>query len=165
MDVNPRDVFFRNATNFVADADDPSEMLTQHSEQIAGIMISKHAVATGVAAPKGIIPGADLYSIGGIPGPNLSDIYNQVAENTQQLITLSPEILYAINMSLNINAGGADLDGNTLPSAFVDWSARVHDTLYVVAGNQTNASGPLMGLQSAHRPSRLAKTSGGLSQV
>jgi hypothetical protein len=68
--VNPADVFFRNPLNFVADADDASEMVTPHAEQIAGIMISKDAVATGVAAPKGATPGADLYSIGGIPGPN-----------------------------------------------------------------------------------------------
>lgn len=142
-DVNPKDVFFRNPTNFFADADDPSEMVTQHAEQIAGIMISKDAVATGVAAPKGALPGANLYSIGGVPGPNVSDIYNQVAENSQQLITLSPEKLYAINMSINVNAGGADLNGGTLLSEFVDWSARVHDTLYVVAGYEIGGSGPI----------------------
>jgi hypothetical protein len=142
-DVNPKDVFFRNPGNFIAEADDASEMVTQHAEQIAGIMISKNATATGVAAPKGTTPGADLYSIGGVPGPNLSDIYSQVAENAQQLMTLSPEKLYAINMSVNINDGGADLDGNSLISAFIDWSSRVHDTLYVVAGYETGGSGPL----------------------
>lgn len=142
-DVNPKDVFFRNPSNFIAVADDPSEMVTQHSEEIAGIMISKNATATGVAAPKGAIPGADLYSIGGVPGPTLPNIYNQVADNAQQLITVSPQKLYAINMSLNVNPGSADLDGETLLPAFIDWSARVHDTLYVVAGYEMGGSGPL----------------------
>lgn len=81
MDVNPKQVYFRNPGGFNADPDDPSEMVTPHAEQIAGIMISKDAVATGVAAPQGALPGADLHSIGGVTGPTLPDIYNQVAEN------------------------------------------------------------------------------------
>lgn len=146
MDVNPKDVYFRDPGNFVADADDPSEMVTQHAEQIAGIMISKDAVATGVAAPKGAMPGADLYSIGGVPGPTLSDVYNQVADNAQQLITLSPQRIWATNMSINLSAGmptPAPLNGSVLLTAFIDWSARVHDVLYVIAGFEMNQPGPI----------------------
>ena len=46
-------------------------------------------------------------------------------------------------MSVNVNDGGADLDGSTLLPAFIDWSARVHDTLYVVAGYEMGGSGPI----------------------
>ena len=49
-------------------------------------------------------------------------------------------------MSINVSAGmptPAPLDGSVLLTAFVDWSARVHDVLYVVAGFEMNQPGPI----------------------
>ncbi|MEX2317066.1 MAG: hypothetical protein WD669_07935 [Pirellulales bacterium] len=87
--VDPAQVFFHSGATFTATADMGSE-ISAHAVGGAGTMISSDPVATGVAAPSGMQAGADLYSIGGVQGPNLPDVYNQVSENLQFLAQRGP---------------------------------------------------------------------------
>jgi len=134
--VNPTQVYYWNQFNFNASMNTLSET-SDHAVAVAGVMISTDATAKGVAT------GAHLFSIGGVVGPTINDLYAQVAQNTQQLSILPSQKVYAINISLALNQGTppADLDGSVLLTAFLDWSARVNDVLYVVAGYQQGDTG------------------------
>jgi hypothetical protein len=137
--------FFQSGASFTANANSATEMQTPHAEWVAGVMISTDPVATGVAAPSGMLAGADLYSIGGVNQTNLTTIYNDVAENLQFLAQRGPatstQKIWAINQSLNMVASDP-LKGDSLPSQFIDWSARTHDVLYVVSGYENGSTGP-----------------------
>ncbi len=136
--VNPTQVYYWNQFNFNAGMNNLSET-SNHAVSVAGVMISTDATAKGVAT------GAHLFSIGGVVGPTIDDLYAQVAQNTQQLSVLPSQKVYAINVSLALNQGTppADLDGNVLLSAFLDWSSRVNDVLYVVAGYEQGDTGAI----------------------
>jgi hypothetical protein len=88
--------------------------------------------------PTGVAPGARLYSSGSANASNLSE---QEAINLQHLATL-PEFLGVdireINMSESFTGQPGEIaDGNSLLTSFIDWSARQHDVLYVVAGTES----------------------------
>ena len=66
------------------------------------------------------------------------------AVSAQHIATRNGGDVRAINMSFgNPLATGKILDGNSLLTQFVDWSAREHDTLYVVAGNEDAGGIPI----------------------
>ena len=46
--------------------------------------------------------------------------------------------VWAINFSFAEPLDEGTLDGSSLLTQFVDWSAATHDTLYVVAGNEVD---------------------------
>lgn len=147
--VNPKQVFYHSGASFTATANSATQMQTPHSEYVAGVMISTAPVATGVAAPSGMLAGADLYSIGGVNQTNITTIYNDVAENLQFLAAPDPthpergtQKIWAINQSLNM-AASDPLNGNSLPTQFIDWSARTHDVLYVITGVEEGSFGPV----------------------
>jgi len=120
-------VFFRNS---------PARINTNvdgHAQNVASIMISSAKAMQGVA------PGARLYSsAAGTPKR-----YGQPEEclSAQYLAMQNGGDVRAINFSFG-EALRQDprptpiLDGNALLTQCIDWSARVHNVVYVVAGNQ-----------------------------
>ncbi len=106
-----------------------------HSTQVAGMMISSDAAATGVA------PAADLFS-SGVNVPAFPTAQDGAAVAGQFIATQNSGNVRAINMSFIVTGIPVGLrDGTSTLSSFVDWSARVHDVLYVVAGEETTVTG------------------------
>lgn len=104
-----------------------------HAQNVASIMIS------AAKAMRGVAPGARLYSsAAGTPKR-----YGQPEEclSAQHVASQNGGDVRAINFSFG-EALRQDprpkpvLDGNALLTQCVDWSARVHNVLYVIAGNQ-----------------------------
>lgn len=127
-------VFYRNGpakSNTNVDA---------HAAMVAGVMVSRDKGLPGVA------PGARLYSSavgspakGGQPEECLSAQY--VAQQNGGDVR-------AINFSFGEPLErdprpNAKLDGNALLTQCIDWSARVHDVLYAIAGNQGEGGIPI----------------------
>jgi hypothetical protein len=83
----------------------------------------------------GVSPGARLYAVGDNgSGP---DFDPESALAAQHLASLAGVDVRATNMSFgNPLVGMNTLNGDQLLTLFVDWSARAHDILYVVAGNE-----------------------------
>lgn len=120
-------VFFRNApARFNTNVDG-------HAQNVASVMIGTAKAMTGVA------PDARLYSsAAGTPKR-----YGQPEEclSAQHVASQNGGDVRAINFSFGESLRQdprekAVLDGNALLTQCVDWSARVHNVLYVVAGNQ-----------------------------
>jgi hypothetical protein len=120
-------VFFR---------DSPARMnanVDGHAQNVASIMISAAKGLPGVA------PGARLYSsAAGTPKR-----YGQPEEclSAQYVAEQNGGDVRAINFSFGESLrqdprSNPTLDGNALLTQCIDWSARVHDVLYVIAGNQ-----------------------------
>lgn len=104
-----------------------------HAQNVASIMISASKSVKGVA------PGARLFSsAAGTPRR-----YGQPEEclSAQHIAMQNGGDVRAINFSFGESLRhdprpNALLDGNALLTQCLDWSARVHNVLYVVAGNQ-----------------------------
>jgi subtilisin family serine protease len=120
-------VFYRDAqarTNANVDS---------HAQNVASIMISSAKAARGVA------PGARLYSsAAGTPRR-----YGQPEEclSAQYVALQNGGDVRAINFSFGESLrhdprAKPVLDGNALLTQCIDWSARTHNVLYVIAGNQ-----------------------------
>jgi len=111
-----------------------------HAQNVASLMISSNKALQGVA------PGARLYSAavgslktGGQPEECLS---------AQHVALQNGGDVRAINFSFGETLErdqrpNAMLDGNALLTQCIDWSARVHDLLYVIAGNQGKGGIPI----------------------
>lgn len=111
-----------------------------HANMVAGVMVSRDKGLPGVA------PGARLYSTavgsptkGGQPEECLSAQYVALQNGGD---------VRAINFSFGEPLErdprpNAKLDGNALLTQCIDWSARVHDVLYVIAGNQGDGGIPI----------------------
>lgn len=128
-DVKPKGVFAQSSPAA------KNAYTSDHAEMVAGVMIAGGALFAGVA------PGADLYAgADAASGP----FYDPESALTAQHIALqNGGDVRAINISFgNPLMAGVPHDGSALFSRFVDWSARVHDTLYVAAGDQTGAIVP-----------------------
>ncbi len=105
----------------------------QHATLVAAVMISRDKRFPGVA------PDARLYSSAvGVPKDS-----GQPEEclSTQHIALQNGGDLRAINLSFGEPLGRdprpqAKLDGNALFTQCLDWSARVHNVTYLVAGNQ-----------------------------
>ncbi len=120
-------VFFR---------DSPARVNTNvdgHAQNVASIMISAAKALQGVA------PGARLYSsAAGTPKR-----YGQPEEclSAQYVASQNGGDVRAINFSFGESLrqdprSNPRLDGNALLTQCIDWSARVHNVVYVIAGNQ-----------------------------
>lgn len=104
-----------------------------HAQNVASIMISAAKMSRGVA------PGARLYSsASGTPRR-----YGQPEEclSAQYVALQNGGDVRAINFSFGESLrfdprAKPQLDGNALLTQCIDWSARVHNVLYVIAGNQ-----------------------------
>ena len=123
--------------------DTPAKANTEvdaHAAMVAEVMISKDKAFPGVA------PGARLYS-SAVGSPKNSGQAEECL--TSQYIALqNGGDLRAINFSFGEplerdSRPDAVLDGNALLTQCIDWSTRVHDVLYVIAGNQGKGGIPI----------------------
>jgi hypothetical protein len=119
----------------------PDEYVDSHAANVASVMISQDKVLMGVA------PSAVLFS--GAVGP-LPEMTAQPEEclTTQAVALRNSGDVRAINFSfgeplLRDPRPNPVLDGNSLLTQCIDWSERVHDVLYVIAGNQGGGGIPI----------------------
>jgi hypothetical protein len=111
-----------------------------HAQNVASVMISAAKMSRGVA------PGARLFSsASGTPRR-----YGQPEEclSAQYMALQNGGDIRAINFSFGESLrfdprAKPQLDGNALLTQCIDWSARVHNVLYVVAGNQGKGGIPV----------------------
>lgn len=127
-------VFLRNSPAKANSGVDP------HAQNVASLMISSDKAFRGVA------PAARLYSAavgslktGGQPEECLS---------AQHVALQNGSDVRAINFSFGETLQRdprpeARLDGNALLTQCIDWSARFHNVLYVIAGNQGRGGIPI----------------------
>jgi hypothetical protein len=129
--VTPVDVFVHGQQANV------NQRYNDHALAVAGVMISTATTATGGhSPPTGVAIEADLYS-----SAFTDSLQSNAAIAAQHLATdLDAR---AINMSFGLPLQSEEqLNGNSLLTSFVDWSARTQDTLYIVAGSQQSEAGP-----------------------
>lgn len=120
-------VFYRDARARI------NTNVDSHAQNVASVMISGSKLTRGVA------PAARLFSsAAGTPHR-----YGQPEEclSTQHIALQNGGDVRAINFSFGESLRHdprpkALLDGNALLTQCLDWSARVHNVLYVIAGNQ-----------------------------
>ena len=117
------------------------EYVDGHAANVASVMISQDKELTGVA------PNAMLYS--GAVGP-LEGRSAQPEEclAAQTVALQNSGDVRAINFSFGEPLSrdprpNPILDGNALLTQCIDWSSRVHDALYVIAGNQGGGGIPI----------------------
>lgn len=126
---------FMPAGLFVLEAPVASdEYIDGHAHSVAGVMIGRPGkFASGVA------PGARLYSAA--TGPSEGNGQASECLTSQQIALQDGGDVRAINYSFGEPLSQDDrlnaaLDGNSLLTLCVDWSARAHEVLYLIAGNQ-----------------------------
>lgn len=119
----------------------PNQYVDIHAANVASVMISQAKDLTGVA------PDATLYAaaVGPLQGRN-----GQPEEclASQHVALQNGGDVRAINFSFGESLGrdpraNPVLDGNALLTQCIDWSDRVHDVLYVIAGNQGGGGIPI----------------------
>lgn len=126
---------------FLDQQPNPNQYVDGHAANVASVMVSQDKTLTGVA------PEALLYSaaVGPIRGRS-----GQPEEcfASQQVALSNGGDVRAINFSFGESLSrdprpDAMLDGNALLTQCIDWSQRVHDVLYVIAGNQGGGGIPI----------------------
>lgn len=131
----PTGVFFRNSR---AQSD---TNLDGHAQNVAGVMISEAKAAPGVA------PAARLYSAGAALDMGMNR-QAQECLTAQHVALQNGNDVRAINFSfgepLTLDPRpNAQLDGKALLTLCIDWSARTHNVLYSIAGNQGTGGIPI----------------------
>ncbi|MGY6530459.1 MAG: S8 family serine peptidase [Cyanobacterium sp.] len=127
-------LFFRNTLAM------PNQYIDDHAAMVASIMVGNEKGFLGVA------PAARLYSGAiGFVGRNAQP---EECLATQHIALQNSNDVRAINLSFGESLLRDDrplpqLDGNALFTQCLDWSARVHNVLYVVAGNQGKGGIPI----------------------
>ena len=127
-------IFYRNALA------SPNTHVDDHAAMVASVMISHSKLLPGVA------PGARLYA--SAIGSLRQSGQPEECIATQHIARQNTGDVRAINFSFGESLErdareDAKLDGNALLTQCVDWSARVHDVLYVIAGNQGSGGIPI----------------------
>jgi subtilisin family serine protease len=114
--------------------------LDSHASQVASVMVSRGKAVRGVA------PDARLYS--SAAGTPFKGGQAEECLSAQHIAQQNGGDVRAINFSFGESLRqdprpNARLDGNALLTLCMDWSARVHDVLYTVAGNQGKGGIPI----------------------
>ncbi|OUL32094.1 S8 family serine peptidase [Nostoc sp. 106C] len=127
-------VFLRNGPAKSNSGVDP------HAYNVAGVMVSKDKAWPGVA------PEARLYSSAVGSTKNMGQ--PEECLSAQHIALQNNGDIRAINFSFGepLNRDprpDAILDGNALLTLCIDWSSRVHDVLYAIAGNQGKGGIPI----------------------
>jgi len=109
---------------------------TAHAQWVASVMISTDNNAPGVA------PGAELHA-GGFATTSVTQ--RDAAITANHIARRNSGNIHAINMSFGMALdGGESLNADAHLTQFVDWSAKEHDTLYVIAGREDGGgAGPV----------------------
>ncbi|MCY7407080.1 MAG: S8 family serine peptidase [Alkalinema sp. CAN_BIN05] len=131
------------SSNLTIDPIDGETLQTQvdpHATQVASIILGQHKLLQGIA------PNARVYSAaaGGI----MRGAQREDCLAAQTVALQNSNDVRAINLSFGESLSedprpNALLDGNALLTQCVDWSARVQDVLYVIAGNQGKGGIPI----------------------
>lgn len=118
----------------------PNGNLDNHAAMVATVMVSRDKKFPGVA------PAARLFSsaVGVIKRGGQAE----ECLASQHIALQNSGDVRAINFSFGESLQrdereNATLDGNALLTQCIDWSSRVHDVLYVVAGNQGKGGIPI----------------------
>jgi hypothetical protein len=140
--TDPADVFIQNNPG---DPPPNTADVHSHAQEVAGVMISSDTsegtsppddlnVINGIA-PTGVATGASLFSSAYVTA-GINPGYRD-AMLTIQFIATRPN-MRAVNHSWGKEAPAFPglLDGNSQLTLGLDWSARQHDVLHLVAGNQ-----------------------------
>ena len=102
--------------------------IANHAEWVAGVMISTDPInAMGVAT------GANLYASAFIGDGTLEEQVAVAAAHRDPGLGF----VSAINNSFAVNIPPSGLDGNSLITSFVDWSAKRYDVFYVQSGRNS----------------------------
>lgn len=114
--------------------------IDSHAVMVASIMISHDKRLTGIA-PKARLYSSAIGSLKKVGQP-------EECLTAQHIAMQNGGDVRAINFSFGESLKRDPredpiLDGNALLTQCIDWSARVHETLYVVAGNQGNGGIPI----------------------
>lgn len=131
----PTGVFFRNSRA------QSETNLDGHAQNVAGVMISQAKAAPGVA------PAARLYSAGAALDTGINR-QAQECLTAQHVALQNGNDVRAINFSFGEPLAldprpNAKLDGRALLTLCIDWSARTHNVLYSIAGNQGTGGIPI----------------------
>ena len=140
--LRPWGLFFRDQLAHSASPSDTLDLpeIDGHAHKVASIMVSRDKALPGVA------PQARLYSAA--IGSLQTSGQPQECRTTNHVALQNGGDVRAINFSFGESLArdprpNAQLDGNALLTLCVDWSARVHDVVYVVAGNQGEGGIPI----------------------
>ena len=129
--ISPRAVFYRNQRP------NSDENVDDHASMVAQVMIAQDKQMRGVA------PQAKLYSsaVGALSDAGQS----QECLASQHVALQNSGDIRAINFSFgeSLEPDDAPLNGKALLTSCIDWSAREHNVLYVIAGNQGRGGIPL----------------------
>lgn len=111
-----------------------------HAQNVASLMISSDKALSGVA------PKARLYSTA--IGSLKTGAQPEECLSAQHIAMQNSGNVRAINFSFGESFErdprlNANLDGNALLTQCLDWSSRVHDVVYVIAGNQGKGGIPI----------------------
>ncbi|WP_088890329.1 S8 family serine peptidase [Leptolyngbya ohadii] len=125
------------------DQNEPAEansLVDEHATSVASIMISRDKALQGVA------PNAVLYS--SAAGYEQRNGQADECLATQTVANQNGGDVRAINFSFGESLlvdprPNPVLDGNALLTQCVDWSARVHNVVYVISGNQGRGGYPI----------------------
>jgi hypothetical protein len=134
-DTAPQNPFVIPEAVFRQDGDAAQDMDNgSHATQVASVMISTNSAST-----LGVSPQADLYASAyvtqNMPGdPN----FVEALGSTQKVVTEGG--VHVVNHSYGIAQSGQEADGDSLLTLGLDWMARAHNVLNVVAGEQGDAS-------------------------
>jgi hypothetical protein len=118
----------------------PNNGVDNHAYNVAGIMVSNHKAFPGVA------PGARLYS--SAVGATKTSAQEEECLSAQYIALQNGGDIRAINFSFGEPLSRDPrpdpvLDGNALLTQCIDWSTRVHNVLYAIAGNQGKGGIPI----------------------
>lgn len=132
--ISPRAVFYRDRPPI------PDKNADDHASMVAEVMIARDKHLKGVA------PQAQLYSSAVGSLSNGGQAHECLA--SQHIALQNSGDVRAINFSFGESLerderDDAQLNGKALLTSCIDWSAREHDTLYVVAGNQGKGGIPI----------------------
>ncbi|MBW4643895.1 MAG: S8 family serine peptidase [Goleter apudmare HA4340-LM2] len=132
--VSVAGVFLRNGPAKSNSGVDP------HAYNVAGVMVSKDKALPGVA------PNARLYSSAVGSTRNMGQ--PEECLSAQHIALQNGGDVRAINFSFGEPLSRdprpeAVLDGNALLTLCIDWSSRVHDVVYAIAGNQGKGGIPI----------------------
>jgi len=126
---------------FLDQQPNPNQYVDGHAANVASVMVSQDKTLTGVA-PNAILYAAAVGPIRGRSGQP------EECFASQQVALSNGGDVRAINFSFGESLSrdprpNAMLDGNALLTQCIDWSQRVHDVLYVIAGNQGGGGIPI----------------------